>query len=165
MPIMPFVVMMEAAIICAWPDANMKTALNPTALAVYNQVRPTLPLLIRTQDALRSAAIMLCWQIQMLVASAVGSALQPTRTLAWQASQALKRGVYRSLNASKKSLQTAWNSRSVKTWRRSLLYDFGFFVLGSGNALALVLFWPGWLLVGGATLAFWNLLGWNTDAV
>ena len=50
----------------------------------------------------------------------------------------------------------AWDAGSTRVLRKKLFYELAVFILGSGNGLILVLFWPGWLLVGGA-LAVWQL--------
>ncbi|PFH55620.1 hypothetical protein XA68_17944 [Ophiocordyceps unilateralis] len=43
---------------------------------------------------------------------------------------------------------TVWQSRAVELVRARLFYEFALFILGGGNALFLLLFWPGWVLVG-----------------
>lgn len=60
---------------------------------------------------------------------------------------------------SAKAVCDIWDSRSVQKVRARLFYEFAVFILGCGNAMFLVLFWPGWLLVGGAWFALWRLTG------
>lgn len=39
--------------------------------------------------------------------------------------------------------------KATESLRKKLLYEFADFVLGSGNSLVLLVFWPGWIVVGG----------------
>jgi hypothetical protein len=43
--------------------------------------------------------------------------------------------------------------------RKKLFMEFMIFVLGGGNQLILVLFWPGWVIVGGGIWGVWSLCG------
>ncbi|RFU76840.1 hypothetical protein TARUN_5426 [Trichoderma arundinaceum] len=61
------------------------------------------------------------------------------------------------LTMSTKAIFDIWDSRSVQKARARLFYEFAVFILGCGNAMFLVLFWPGWLLLGGAFFALWQL--------
>jgi hypothetical protein len=49
--------------------------------------------------------------------------------------------------ASKQSLRLAW--RATATLRKKLFFEFMVFMLGAGgNSIILLVFWPGWLVVG-----------------
>jgi len=51
-----------------------------------------------------------------------------------------------------RGMRVVW--KSTEGTRKKLFHEFMVFVLGSGgNAAILVLFWPGWILVGG----FWGI--------
>lgn len=50
------------------------------------------------------------------------------------------------LIASKRSLGLAW--RSTEMLRRKLFYELMVFVLGGGQGIILLVFWPGWLVIG-----------------
>lgn len=39
--------------------------------------------------------------------------------------------------------------------RRKLAFELAVFVLGSGNGLFLILFWPGWIVIGGVLGLWW----------
>lgn len=43
--------------------------------------------------------------------------------------------------------------RRTEKMRRNLMYEFMVFMLGSGNAAILVVFWPGWIVVWGGIWA------------
>ena len=61
--------------------------------------------------------------------------------------------------ASKQGIRLLW--RSTEGMRKKLFMEFMIFVLGGGNQLILVVFWPGWILVGGGILGIWSLRGWR----
>ncbi len=47
--------------------------------------------------------------------------------------------------------------------RRKVAFEFAVFLLGGGNGLVLLAFWPGWLLVGLGVWLVWCLLSWEMD--
>lgn len=57
----------------------------------------------------------------------------------------------------KKVMQVAW--KPVEKLRQKLFLEFMHFVLGGGNGLVLLVFWPGWLFLGFAFLALAGLMG------
>jgi hypothetical protein len=59
--------------------------------------------------------------------------------------------------ASKKGTRLLW--RSTEGMRKKLFMEFMIFVLGGGNQLILVLFWPGWIIVVGGIWGVWSLCG------
>ncbi|OAA46117.1 hypothetical protein NOR_02870 [Metarhizium rileyi] len=69
---------------------------------------------------------------------------------------ATKFGAFHGFNMSAKALADFWDAKSTRMLRRKLFYEFAVFILGSGNPIILLLFWPGWLLVAGAWFALWQ---------
>lgn len=59
--------------------------------------------------------------------------------------------------ASKQGMKLFW--RSTEGIRKKLFMEFMIFVLGGGNQLILVVFWPGWIVVGGGIWGLWSLCG------
>ncbi|KAG6063044.1 hypothetical protein E4U16_001026, partial [Claviceps sp. LM84 group G4] len=57
-----------------------------------------------------------------------------------------------------KSLATGgrWEGRSTQALRKKLFYEIAVFVLGCGNPFIVLLFWPGWLIVGGLAFVLWR---------
>jgi hypothetical protein len=41
-----------------------------------------------------------------------------------------------------------WKSKRVQRWRKKLMMEVAFVILGPGNAFILMAFWPGWLFLG-----------------
>ena len=53
-----------------------------------------------------------------------------------------------------------WKSRSYRRLMKKLEYEFFVLVLGpGGNALVLVIFWPGWIIASVAIWALWSWMG------
>ncbi|CAL3971468.1 unnamed protein product [Diplocarpon coronariae] len=61
-----------------------------------------------------------------------------------------------SLAAVRAACRMGW--KATENLRKKLFFEFMVFVLGGGNALMLVLFWPGWIVLGGA-LGLWKVCG------
>lgn len=59
--------------------------------------------------------------------------------------------------ASKHGTRVIW--RSTEGIRKKLFKEFMIFVLGGGNQIILVVFWPGWIVVGGGVWGVWRLCG------
>lgn len=60
---------------------------------------------------------------------------------------------------STKAIFDIWDSKSVQNIRARIFYEFAVFILGCGNAMFLLIFWPGWLLLAGLCFAAWKLAG------
>lgn len=43
---------------------------------------------------------------------------------------------------------SAWDSKQGRRLRKKLEFEFFVLILGCGNAFCLLLFWPGWILIG-----------------
>jgi hypothetical protein len=61
--------------------------------------------------------------------------------------------------ASKQGIRIVW-TRSEGI-RKKLFIEIMSFVLGGGNQLILVVFWPGWIVVGGGAWGIWMVCGKN----
>jgi hypothetical protein len=139
-----------------------------TTLTTSQNTKPTLSLLSpAVSNSLYLAAV-----IQQLLSTTTIFLLFRTYLLSlflfqqsYHASQVL---LIRSLNASFLLCKKAsWVSKQgmrvlrkkTEGIRQRLFREFMIFILGGGNQLFLVLFWPGWILVGGSVWAAWRLWG------
>lgn len=52
---------------------------------------------------------------------------------------------------------TAWNSKPVRRLQKKVEFEFFVLILGCGNNFCLVVFWPGWILIGLVYL-LWTML-------
>ncbi|KAI9163879.1 hypothetical protein HJFPF1_05509 [Paramyrothecium foliicola] len=112
------------------------------------------------QAVIQSLSIFLVLQAYALASITFATALYASRFIAFQAYLATKFGAFHAYLASAKAASEVYRSKTLKMLRRKLFFEFAVFVLGgSGNAMILMIFWPGWLVIGGASYAVWQCLG------
>ncbi|KAH6610111.1 hypothetical protein Trco_000131 [Trichoderma cornu-damae] len=107
----------------------------------------------------RRASLSICLQSYFISYALIAGASSACRLLLFRAlvaSAFLLRHVFA---VSCKATLDVWDSRGVRRVRARLFDEFALFILGYGNAMFLVLFWPGWLILGGACVALWQLTG------
>lgn len=61
----------------------------------------------------------------------------------------------RSTAALARVAEKAWNSRQARKLQKKVEFEFFVLILGCGNSFCLVIFWPGWILIGLAYLLWW----------
>ncbi|TPX07995.1 uncharacterized protein E0L32_010326 [Thyridium curvatum] len=80
--------------------------------------------------------------------------------LAVQSAWILRLFAMATLNLVSQSVNTLWNSNAVKQLRRKVVFEFIATILGpGGNMFLLLLFWPGWILLGVSILIARTLFG------
>jgi hypothetical protein len=57
-------------------------------------------------------------------------------------------------STTKQTLKAGW--KVAKPLREKLFFEFMVFVLGGGNGMLLVIFWPGWIVVGCVAWGIWG---------
>lgn len=57
----------------------------------------------------------------------------------------------------KMGVQGSW--KAIEPLRNKIFHEFMVFILGGGNVFILMLFWPGWLVLGGAAGGAWLVCG------
>ncbi|KAM0271636.1 hypothetical protein ACHAQH_009024 [Verticillium albo-atrum] len=64
------------------------------------------------------------------------------------------------LLGSAKGCRMVWKTKRVRRIRKQMEYDFAMVILGPGvNTLIVMVFWPGWWVLGGAAVAAKLLVG------
>ncbi|KAF3767239.1 hypothetical protein M406DRAFT_20117, partial [Cryphonectria parasitica EP155] len=53
-----------------------------------------------------------------------------------------------SVTALYKAAGSVWESKAARRLRKKLEFEFFVLILGCGNGFCLMIFWPGWMLVG-----------------
>lgn len=83
-----------------------------------------------------------------------------SRVVALQSAIASKFVLFHTTLLTRRATWALWNSEPVKRLRKKLEFEFFTFVLGGGgNNLFLMMFWPGWWVLGFTTLMVWNCAG------
>jgi hypothetical protein len=125
---------------------------------VISRLRPALAFALHFQYIIGSFSSFLYIQAYFVTSLAFVHALYASRFLAIQAYFATKFGVFHGFNMSAQALAGVWDAKTIQMLRKKIFYEFAVFILGSGNPFILLLFWPGWLVVGGTSMAVWQLL-------
>ncbi|KAK7957846.1 hypothetical protein PG988_012694 [Apiospora saccharicola] len=82
-----------------------------------------------------------------------------SKFVGWQALAVSRFVLFKTAVASHIASRAAYNCKSVRRLRKKLEYEFFTFVLGCGNMMFCMMFWPGWWLMGFITLAIWSCVG------
>ncbi|KAG8673353.1 hypothetical protein FPOAC2_06796 [Fusarium poae] len=122
-------------------------------------IGPSLQIALRFQSLVGSISIFLCLRVCYVASITFASVLYASKTVTFKAFVAAKFSAFHSFNMSSQALASAWNSKKVQRLRNKIWYEFAVFVLGSGNLIFLMLFWPGWWVLAGAGWAGWMLFG------
>jgi len=54
-------------------------------------------------------------------------------------------------------MRRSW--KASEKLRNKLFFELVVFVLGGGNGMILLVFWPGWIVIGGGVLGVWMICG------
>ncbi|KAI1419144.1 hypothetical protein F5Y12DRAFT_789313 [Xylaria sp. FL1777] len=77
-----------------------------------------------------------------------------SQSISMQTWQATKSVTYHFTRLSKKIMWTLWNSTHMKRLKQKIEFEFFTLILGTGgNNLCLIIFWPGWGVLGLVVLA------------
>ena len=64
-------------------------------------------------------------------------------------------GYYALSMVTRHALSMGW--KATEPIRKKLFFEFAVFILGNGNGLLLLMFWPGWLVIGGGVWGAWKV--------
>ncbi|CAG8949339.1 hypothetical protein HYFRA_00004965 [Hymenoscyphus fraxineus] len=129
--------------------------LTPPSLSPPSLYLPLLPrilstttlfLLLQTYNTLNTLALQSYYAATVLACQSYYASWYTTVLLVKQAFVLVKYGAW----AVKEGIKRVW--RGSEGLRRKLWFELGVFILGNGNGIFLILFWPGWIVVGGLVL-------------
>lgn len=152
------IVIMDKGSLLTASKVEPGVSINPHS-TVIGTLGPALAVAARFQYIIGTFSSFLYLQAYFVTSIAFVNALYASRFLAIQAYIATKFGAFHGFNMSAKALADVWDARTTRMLRKKLFYEFAVFILGSGNSMILLLFWPGWLVVGGASFAAWQFCG------
>lgn len=102
----------------------------------------------RNSDKLNSALFIFAQQFFQLNRIALAYLLSGCNAAALHALLTAKGLATMSVTALSKLAWGAWNSKQSRRLRKKLEFEFFVLILGCGNGFILMIFWPGWILVG-----------------
>lgn len=149
---------MDKATLLTASKVELSVSAHPRS-DVIRLLGPALEIALQFQSLVSSVSVFLCLRAWLLTSITFAGALYASRIVVLKACAAIKYSAPRVFNMSNKAVVGVWNSRSVQRLRKKLWYEFTVFVLGSGNMVFLMLFWPGWWLLAGVYWAVWMLFG------
>ncbi|GJN70689.1 hypothetical protein PLIIFM63780_002721 [Purpureocillium lilacinum] len=126
---------------------------------VVRRLSPSLILASHCQRVLATLSYVVCLRAYLVASVALPHASYASRFLVAWAVGAAKTGAFHVLHMSSKAVADAWESQPVRQVRQKLFYEFAVFILGGGNALILLLFWPGWLILAAAIWGLYRFWG------
>ncbi|KAL6860685.1 hypothetical protein ACO1O0_004717 [Amphichorda felina] len=134
------------------PSSSVSASSSSSPLSIANYLAPGLAYILRLQRLLHSACVFLCLRAYLLASTVVCAGgkfgLRTHRSLVRPGAAMTAQLVYET-----------WESGAVKALRRRVFHEFTSFILGSGNTVILMLFWPGWWVLVGTAYACWCLWG------
>lgn len=131
-------------------------SIRPPSELVYRYALELGPAL-RYSNALSSALFVTTQQLFQINRIALTYLLFGCNVAALHAFLLSKEIAAMSVTALSKVAWGAWNSKQCRRLRKKLEFEFFVLILGSGNGLILMVFWPGWILIG---LAYFVYLLW-----
>ncbi|KAM5354262.1 hypothetical protein ACJ41O_000912 [Fusarium nematophilum] len=149
---------MDKATLLTASKVELGVSVNPRS-DIIRLLGPALEIALRFQSLISSVSIFLCLRAWFLTGIAFAGVIYASKIVALKAYVATKFSAFHGFRMSGRAAVGVWNSKSVQRLRRKLWYEFALFVLGSGNTVFLMLFWPGWWLLAGVCWAGWMLFG------
>ncbi|KAF5676995.1 hypothetical protein FHETE_1897 [Fusarium heterosporum] len=122
-------------------------------------IGPALQIALRFRSLVSSISIFLCLHACFIASITFAGIVYASKTVTTHAFTAAKFSAFYIFNMSTQAVASAWNSKNVQRLRDKIWYEFAVFILGSGNMIFLMLFWPGWWVLASACWAFWMLFG------
>ncbi|KAF5018239.1 hypothetical protein F66182_9802 [Fusarium sp. NRRL 66182] len=149
---------MDKATLLTASKVDLSVATHPRS-DITRLIGPALQIALRFQSLVGSITVFLCLHACFLASTASATTLYASKIVILNVFIATKFSVYHGFNMSSRAAVGIWNSKNIQKLRRKLWYEFAVFILGSGNLIFLMLFWPGWWVLAGACWAFWMLSG------
>lgn len=116
---------------------------------------------VRNPDALRATFFVVANRLFQINRLALAYLLFGCNVAALQTFLVAKTLIMTSATALGNVASSAWGSKPCRRLRKKLEFEFFVLILGCGNGFFLFFFWPGWLLVALAGLAYliWSWAG------
>jgi len=127
---------------------------------VISTLHPLVSSAVQFQQLLSTAAFHLFIRTYFAASIVATTSLWASKNIAWRSFIASRIIVARALSLTKRAAWTAWDCKRARRFRKRLEFELFVLILGpGGNALLLMLFWPGWLMLAVLGLGIWQLTG------
>ncbi len=123
-------------------------------------LHPLVSSAVRFQQLLGSAAFHLAIRTYFAATIVATISIWASKVIAWRAFLASRILAVRGLFLTKRLAWTAWDCKQARRFRKRLEFEIFVLILGpGGNALLLIIFWPGWLILALLGWGIWLLAG------
>lgn len=126
---------------------------------IISRLGPTLAYAAHFQNLVGSLSVFLCWRAYLLTCVSLAQAYYATRFLAFYALMGTKLGALYGAAVSSRAAVAVWDMKTTQMLRDKLFYEFALFILGAGNGVFLLVLWPGWIVIAGASFVLWQMCG------
>lgn len=140
--------------------AQMVPSMGPGAISsghglesVVAQLSPAIKAAVLLRNHLSTITIFLFLRSYLLA----NLAFSISQTIALYVFLVTRSGASRSWSLSAKAISELRRSRVIRRVYRSMEREFRSILLGHGYSIIMLMFWPGWWVVGGISLTVWQL--------
>ncbi|KAH6612950.1 hypothetical protein B0J18DRAFT_71336 [Chaetomium sp. MPI-SDFR-AT-0129] len=130
------------------PPPDIISALHPlvTSAVYFQHFLSSLAfhLFVRTYFAASVVATLTLWM---------------SKTIAWRTLLVSKFLAIRSLLLARRTTWSVWDCKRARRFRKRLEFELYILLVGGGNTVLLVVFWPGWIMLGVLGCGVWLLTG------
>ncbi|KAK4233900.1 hypothetical protein C8A03DRAFT_38353 [Achaetomium macrosporum] len=127
---------------------------------VVSTLYPLINSALQFQQLLGSAALHLVVRTYFAASILATTSLCASKSIAWRTFLASRILVAKTLALTKRIAWAAWDCKRSRRLRKRLEFELFVLLLGpGGNALMLMLFWPGWLMLALLGWGLWRLTG------
>lgn len=122
---------------------------------IISTLAPTLQVALECKRLLSTASLFVLVRTYF-IASQV---LFASQNIAIQSLVTSRLLLFTALSLWKKAWWTVWDSRTTRRLRKKVVFEFFTLILGCGNSFCLLVFWPGWWILGFIGLMTWICAG------
>ncbi|SPQ23958.1 d8a2ed73-e8e6-451d-8739-0cd78f9153c9 [Thermothielavioides terrestris] len=125
---------------------------------VISALHPLVNSALRFQQLVGSAAFHLFVRTYFAATVVAAASVWASKSAAWKLFLASRLLAARGLVVAKRLAWTAWDCRQSRRFRKRLEFELFVLLLGpGGNAVLLMIFWPGWLMLAFLGWCIWQL--------
>lgn len=127
---------------------------------VISALHPIVNSALHFQQIVGSAAFHLFMRTFFAATIVATVSVWASKSIAWRAFLASRHLAAATITMSKRLAWTAWDSKRSRRFRKRLEYELFVLLFGpGGQTFFLLLFWPGWLMLGILGLCVWRIAG------
>lgn len=127
---------------------------------VISTLSPIVQSALQFQQLIGSAAFHLFVRTYFAATLVATTSLWATKGIVWRTIFATRLLAARTLDVTRRLVWALWDSRRGRRLRKRIEFELFVLILGpGGNALFLMLFWPGWLMLAFLAWGLWQFTG------